>query len=169
VHRSILTALKEKDGQPESLLNHAGLKILEDTGMHISGTERRAAEAEREVVSKYIAQIMHEHLGEVFEARITSVQSFGFFVTAMPYYVDGLVHIKTLDPRDYFVHDPKRHLLRGERSKKTYSLGDPVKVKLTQADTMTGKLSFQIEEENLSPMTSSISRALSAKKKKKLK
>lgn len=168
VHRSILTALKQEDGQSENLLTPTGAKILEDTGMHISGTERRAAEAEREVIAKYIAQIMHTHLGEVFEARITSVQSFGFFVTALPYYVDGLVHIRTLDPRDFFVHDPKRHLLRGERSKTVYALGDKVKVKLIQADTGSGRLSFELEHSNetapKSSMTKNLEKALATKK-----
>jgi ribonuclease R len=146
-------------------MGNSGLKKLEDIGTHISSTERRAADAEREVMSKYIAQVMENHTGEVFEARISSVQSFGFFVSISPYGVDGLVHIRTLDPRDYFIHDPKRHLLRGERSKKTYALGDQVLVVLLQADTLTGKLTFGLHQEievvPFSPPT--------VKKKKKLK
>ncbi len=167
VHRSILTALSEEDGHTSDLLGHSGLKKLEDIGVHISSTERRAAEAEREVAAKYIAEIMQANLGNVFEARITSVQSFGFFVTVTPQGVDGLVHIRTLSgsTRDYFIHDPKRHILRGERSKKSYALGDQVMVKLISADILSGKLSFELEE---SPeKTSFVVPVL--KKKKKLK
>lgn len=100
VHRSILTALKQEDGQSESLLTPTGAKILEDTGMHISGTERRAAEAEREVVAKYIAQIMHTHLGEVFEARITSVQSLD---SSSPPYLITLTDLSTSEPLTHVI------------------------------------------------------------------
>ena len=166
VHRSILTALGEEDGHTNDLLGHSGVKKLEDIASHISSTERRAAEAEREVAAKYIAQVMQSNLGKVFEARITSVQSFGFFITVFPQGVDGLVHIRTLSSgRDYFIHDPKKHILRSERSKKSYALGDRVLVKLISADTLSGKLSFEIEE----PTEKTTFVAPIIKKKKKLK
>ena len=168
VHRSILTALSEEGGLPNNLLEDSAIKTLEEMAEHISYTERRAAEAEREVVAKYMAVFMKERVGEEFSARISSIQSFGFFVHLSAYGVDGLVHVKSLGHGEYFVHDPKKHTLRGERTKKTYAMGDQVTVKLIEADLFSGKLNFELADgKNSTPLNNSMKQALAKKKTKK--
>ena len=168
VHRSILTALSEEDGLPKNLLEDSAIKTLEEMAEHISYTERRAAEAEREVVAKYMAVFMKERVGEEFMARISSVQTFGFFVHLDIYGVDGLVHVKSLGHGEYFVYDPKKHTLKGEKTKKIYAMGDQVEVKLIEADLFSGKLNFELAgQKNSTPLNNSMKQALAKKKTKK--
>jgi ribonuclease R len=111
------------------------------TGEHISMTERRAAGAERSALDRYTAAFLAERVGAIFAARVNGVTRAGLFVTLDDSGADGLVPISTL-PGDYYVHDEKRHRLVGRRTRATYSLGEKLVVKLAEADTVTGSLSF---------------------------
>ena len=108
-----------------------------DMGEHLSMTERRAAGAERDAIDRFIAGFLADRIGAVFQGRINGVTRFGLFVTLTETGADGLVPMRTLAD-DYYVHDETRHSLRGRNSGIEYRLGDEVKVRLTEANPVTG-------------------------------
>jgi ribonuclease R len=113
------------------------------TGEHISQTERRAAAAERSAADRYTAAFLAERVGAEFTGRINGVTRAGLFVTLDESGADGLIPIRSL-PDDYYIHDEERHRLKGRRSSRIYLLGDPVRVKLAEANTVTGSLLFAL-------------------------
>jgi ribonuclease R len=130
VHRVIKSLLKSK---AYSDLDWEAL------GRHCSETERRADDASRDVEAWLKCYYMRDHVGSTFSGTITGVVPFGLFVTLDEYFVDGLVHISELG-RDYFQHDPARHMLLGERTKKRYRLADRMSVKLVRVDVESRKI-----------------------------
>ena len=110
----------------------------------ISAAERRAMEAERETVDRYVAAWLASRVGETFACRITGVQKFGFFATIIGLGGDGLVPVSTLG-NDYFHYDEKAHVLAGERSGETYAMGQIVRLRLAEANPLTGALKFELE------------------------
>ena len=119
---------------------------LYDIGEHISQTERRAAEAERDAISRYTAAFMADHIGEIFEARISGVSRFGLFVKLDGNGAEGLVPVSTL-PDDFYVHDEAKHRLVGRRSGREFQLAQAVTVKLREADGITGSTLFALMSE----------------------
>src|SRR5262249_11497479 len=105
VHRALIRALKAGEG---ALPENAGDFV--EFGAHISATERRAAQAEREVVERYAAQYLAQHVGSAFRGRINGVTRFGLFVTLDETGADGLVPIRSL-PQDYYHHEEAAHCL----------------------------------------------------------
>ena len=132
VHRAIKASLAGR--------SYGGVD-WEALGRHCSETERRADEASRDVETWLKCQYMQEHVGNVFEGRVTGVTAFGLFVTLDAYFVDGLVHISELG-RDYFRFDAARHMLLGERTGRRYRLADRMKVKLVRVDLDSRKIDF---------------------------
>ena len=118
---------------------------LGPVGEHISGTERRAAAAERAALDRYQAALLSGAVGTVYDARITGVASFGLFASLPESGADGLIPISTL-PSDYYDHDPTRHRLVGRRSERVFALGDAVRVVLVEADPIGGRLVFRLDE-----------------------
>src|SRR5207344_1987450 len=114
----------------------------------ISGTERRAAAAERAALDRYRAALLSGAVGTVYEARITGVAPFGLFARLPESGADGLIPISTL-PSDYYDHDPARHRLTGRRSNRVFALGDAVRVVLVEADPIGGRLVFRLDAEPL--------------------
>jgi ribonuclease R len=106
-------------------------------------TERRADDATREVVRWLKAEYMMDKIGEEFDGIISGVTNFGIFVELAEVYVDGLVHITALG-QDYFHFDPGKHRLLGERTRKVFRLGDPVRVKVAQVNLDEAKLDFEL-------------------------
>lgn len=98
-------------------------------GEHCSMTERRADDATRDVESWLKCEYLQQHLGEVFEGLISGVTNFGFFVELADLYVEGLVHVATLEG-DYFQFDTQKQRLLGERTGTRYGLGDRVMVQV---------------------------------------
>jgi ribonuclease R len=142
VHRGLIRALKAGD---DGLTDREATEFVE-IGAHISATERRAAQAEREVVERYAAQYLAQHVGSAFSGRINGVTRFGLFVTLSETGADGLVPIRSL-PADYYDHDEARHCLVGRRHGRTYRLGQPVTVELAEADIVTGGMLFLLIEQ----------------------
>ena len=142
VHRALIRALKAGEG---ALPEAAGADFVE-IGAHISATERRAAQAEREVVERYAAQYLAQHVGSAFRGRINGVTRFGLFVTLDETGADGLVPIRSL-PQDYYDHDETGHCLVGRRTGRVYRLGEPVTIELAEADIVTGGMLFLLVEE----------------------
>ncbi len=108
----------------------------------ISLTERRAMEAERDTIDRYVAAWLSGRVGEVFDTRITGVQKFGFFATIVKLGGDGLVPVSSLG-REYFHHDEATHALVGENSGQRYAVGDLLKLRLAEANPLTGALKFE--------------------------
>jgi len=113
----------------------------ETLGRHASECERRADEASRDVENWLKCRYMQQHVGGVYEGRVTGVTAFGLFVTLDDFFVDGLVHISELG-RDYYRFEATRHMLLGERTGKRYRLADRMKVKLVRVDVESRKIDF---------------------------
>ncbi|WP_068500917.1 MULTISPECIES: ribonuclease R [unclassified Oleiphilus] len=98
-------------------------------GEHCSMAERRADEATRDVTNWLKCEYLQQHLGETFEGLIAAVTGFGFFVELADLYVEGLVHVASLEG-DYYQFDQQKQRLTGERSGKRFALADKVLVQV---------------------------------------
>jgi ribonuclease R len=101
--------------------------------LHLSERERKATDAERELVEWKKVRFMADRIGETYSGYVTGVQSFGLFVELAEVYVQGLVHVSSMTD-DYYGFNEKAHLLRGENTKKVYRLGDRVEVQVARVD-----------------------------------
>ncbi len=123
VHRAIRHLLL--DGKPQTF--EYSLPQMATMGEHCSMTERRSDEATRDSADALKCEYMLDKVGMTFAGMIVSVNSFGVFVELKDVYITGLVHITSLD-HDFFHFDPIAHKLVGERSGKSYRLGDSIEV-----------------------------------------
>jgi len=114
---------------------------LGEVGEHTSKRERVAMEAERDVVEMKKVQYMQQHLGEEFDGYITGVTGFGFFVELDELFVEGLVHISTLDD-DMYSYEEKQHSLVGRRLRRVYRIGDKARVKVVAVSPATRRIEF---------------------------
>ncbi len=119
---------------------------LPDIAGHTSGRERKAMEAEREIVDLKKAQFMKDKVGERYEGFISGVTSFGVFVELKEYFVEGLVHVSTLLD-DYYIFDGKRHSLVGENTKRKFCLGDGISVRIEGVDVERRRIEMVLAEE----------------------
>jgi ribonuclease R len=108
-----------------------------------SETERRAAEAERELVEWKKVKFMIDKVGDDFDAMIISTTRFGFFVELTELFIEGLVPIETL-PGDRYGYNENTRKIIGQRSRKQYSIGDKVRVRLDRVDSVEKKLQFSV-------------------------
>ena len=122
---------------------------LTQLGLDCSAKERRAMQAERELVDLRCCQLMVKRLGEEFEGTISSVTEFGFFVELNEIFVDGLVHIRTLQD-DYYSFDPKTVSLHGERRRRQFKIGMHVMVKVAKVEPWRRRIDFMLVEEKRS-------------------
>jgi len=116
-----------------------------------SQSERRADDAERELMEWKKVKFMERRIGEDFDGLIISVTKFGFFVELTDLFVEGLVPLNTLgfngkDDR-YVYHETTRQIM-GQRSRKTYSLGDRVHVLVDRIDPVEKKIQFAVMEDS---------------------
>ncbi|MDX1351446.1 MAG: ribonuclease R, partial [Thiomicrorhabdus sp.] len=116
-----------------------------DLGQHCSDTERRADEATRDAVTFLKCEFLSHRIGGEYEAVVSAATNFGLFVELQPLYVEGLVHITELG-EDYFHYDNARHCLKGERTGKTYRLGDRIKVQVAQVNLDDRKVDLRFIE-----------------------
>jgi ribonuclease R len=121
-------------------------EVLHAIAMESSETERRADDAERELMEWKKIKFMQDRVGEDFEGMIISVTKFGFFVELMDMFIEGLVPLATLTDDLYTYHDSTKQIV-GQRTKKKYSLGDQVRVILDRIDSVQRKLQFAVVEE----------------------
>uniref|UniRef100_UPI00402617DA ribonuclease R n=1 Tax=Candidatus Ventrenecus sp. TaxID=3085654 RepID=UPI00402617DA len=143
VHRLLKKYLVEKDFSMATInyLNNALVSIAE----HSSEREVAAQNAERDVDDMKMAEYMESHIGEIYEGVISSVTSFGFFVE-LPNLIEGLVHVNSLKG-DYFNYVPELLSLIGNSTKKTYRIGDKVKVKCVGASKERAMIDFEVVKE----------------------
>ena len=111
-----------------------------------SDTERRAAGAERELVEWKKVKFMLDKVGDEFQAMIISTQRFGFFVELEELFIEGLVPVDTL-PGDRYTYNENTRKIIGHKSRRQFSIGDKVKVRLDRADSVERKLQFSIVDE----------------------
>ena len=141
VHRALRALGKGGDAGREAWLRGK----LPEMGRHLSEMERRAADAERELVEWKKVRFMADKLGEVFTGYVTGVQSFGLFVELEEIYVQGLVHVSSMTD-DYYQFDERAHLLKGESTEKTYRLGDKVEVQVARVDLERRQIDFALKD-----------------------
>ena len=120
--------------------------ILHDIAEESSQSERRADDAERELMDWKKLKFMEQHLGEEFEGLVVSVTKFGMFVELKDLFVEGLVPLATLTDDRYQFHDNTRQII-GQRTRKTYSLGDRVRVLVDRIDHIQKRIQFAVIQE----------------------
>ena len=118
---------------------------LPEVGRHTSERERRAAEAERELVQWKKVRFMANKVGDVFDGYVTGVASFGLFVELVAHYVEGMVHISTLAD-DYYRYSEQSHSLFGENTRRVFRLGDKVRVQVVRVDMERRQIDLGIED-----------------------
>ena len=130
VHRTLRESRREvmADARREELQDD-----LPEIAKHTSDMERRADDAERELLQWKKVRFMADKVGDEFEGYITGVASFGLFIELIEHFVEGLVHISSMAD-DYYRYIEQQHVLRGEDTKKTYRLGDKVRVQVIRVD-----------------------------------
>jgi ribonuclease R len=115
-----------------------------------SQSERRADDAERELMEWKKAKFMQDRLGEIFDGLITSVTKFGFFVELTELFVEGLVPLNTLTDDYYTYHENTREII-GQRTRKIYKIGERLKVIVDRIDPVEKKINFAVLEEEPAP------------------
>lgn len=121
-------------------------RILHDIAEESSQSERRADEAERELIEWKKIKFMRDRVGEEFDGLIISVTKFGFFVELTDMFIEGLVPLQTLTDDRYTFRENTRQII-GERSRRVYAMGDRVRVILDRIDRVQRKLQFAVVEE----------------------
>ncbi len=132
IHRAIKAALADGAYDP------GGWEAL---GAHCSMTERRADDASRDVQAWLKCYYMRDRVGDAFEGSISAVTGFGIFVALDDIFIEGLVHVSELGA-DYFQFDPVGHLLRGDRTKRTFRLADRIRVRIARVDLELARIDF---------------------------
>lgn len=140
VHRQLERHLDGADTNRDGLRSR-----LPYVGEHTSRCERRAERSERELLQWKKVRFLASRIGDHFKGRITGVQPFGLFVQLTDYFVDGLVHVSTLD--DYYEHDAARHRLVGRRSGRSFELAQEVEVQLVDVELRHRGLDLELVEE----------------------
>jgi len=154
VHRAIRSVIRSRRDTPhvrrEGATSMPKARIypydeaaLEQLGEQCSMTERRADEATRDVTNWLKCEFMKDRVGESFPGVITAVTGFGLFVELTDIYVEGLVHVTAM-PGDYYHFDPLHHRLSGERSGRSFRLGDSVEVRVMRVDLDERKIDFEL-------------------------
>lgn len=121
-------------------------EVLHDIAESSSQTERAAADAERELLEWKKVKFMAERIGDEFDGLIVSVTKFGFFVELVDLFIEGLVPLDLLEGDHYTYRENTRQVI-GTRSKKTYSIGDKVRVLVDRIDHVLRKIQFAVVEE----------------------
>lgn len=112
-------------------------------GEHCSMSERRADDATRDVVAWLKCEFLQDRVGETFEGVISAVTGFGLFVELVEVYVEGLVHVSSLDS-DYYHFDQARQRLIGERTRTVFQLGDVVRVQVARVSLEEKKIDLEM-------------------------
>jgi ribonuclease R len=139
VHRALVSAYALGPGG----LN--GDEDFERAGEAISALERRAMEAERETIDRYVAAFLSERVGQIVPVRITGVTNFGFFAAVDGIGGDGLMPVRDLNT-EYFRFDEGARRLIGEQSGDEYALGARLELRLAEANPVSGALRFELPE-----------------------
>jgi ribonuclease R len=118
---------------------------LPEIARHTSERERRAAEAERELVQWKKVRFMADKVGDEFDGYVTGVSAFGLFIELVEHFVEGMVHVSTMAD-DYYQFVERAHILRGEKNGRVYRLGDRVKVQVVRVDLERRQIDLGLSE-----------------------
>lgn len=142
-HRILKQALRNPSGIAKLQNEKARYdqKELEKMAVHLSERERLAMEAERELEDRIRVLFMKERVGETYEGIISHITSYGFFVELFDIFVEGVVLLSTIYD-DYYTFQEEKFRLIGRRTKKTYRIGDKVRIKVEMADIEKNQLHF---------------------------
>jgi ribonuclease R len=142
VHRSLRAARHKKLNDE---LREEWTEDMPETARHTSEMERRADDAERELLQWKKVKFMADKVGDEFEGYVTGVAAFGLFIELIEHYVEGLVHVSTMAD-DYYRFVESAHLLRGENTQKVYRLGDKVKVQVVRVNMEVRQIDLGLVE-----------------------
>jgi ribonuclease R len=118
---------------------------LPEIGRHTSERERRANDAERELVQWKKVRFMADKVGDEFDGYITGVSAFGLYIELVEHFVEGMVHVSTMAD-DYYRFVERAHVLRGEKNGRVYRLGDRVSVQVIRVDTERRQIDLGLTE-----------------------
>ena len=119
-------------------------RYYEEQCQHSSDMEQLAAQAERESIKYKMVEFMGEHIGEVFDAHISGIQSYGIYCEIDENHCEGMVPMRDLDD-DYYDFDERNYCLVGRRGHHKYQLGDPIRIRVAAANVEKRQLDFTIE------------------------
>lgn len=142
VHRA-LRAIRH--GAPAKEWRRQWVEDLPEVARRTSELERRAEEAERELMRWQMVRFMADKVGDEFTGYVIGVTAFGLFVELVEQFVEGLVHVSSMAD-DYYRYVESRHLWQGESSGKVYRLGDRVRVQLVRVDKEHRQLDLALTE-----------------------
>jgi ribonuclease R len=137
VLREVLAYQELTDGRREILGQQ-----MEENAAQSSKRELVAEEAERETVDLKKVEYIRQFMGDVFDGFVSSVTNFGMFV-ALPNGIEGLVHVSSMAD-DYYLFDDKNYTLTGEHTRKTFRIGDKVRVQLMRASLDDRQIDFEL-------------------------
>jgi ribonuclease R len=141
VHRvleQLLTRARDKDKRPPILADNTAMG---DAALHLSKRERVSVDVERNTQARLSALFLQERIGEEFAAIISGVSSFGMFVELLDSFISGAVPLSDLQD-DYYILDTRAHRLIGERTRRTFQMGDLIRVRLVRVDMLSKKITF---------------------------
>ena len=138
VHRLLADYLDKK--------NSADKQLFEKFCVHCSEREGIAAAAERASIKYKMVEYMQDKLGYTYNGTVSGLTEWGMYVEIEPSHVEGMVALRDIKS-DYFTFDEEHYVLRGKRSKKKYTLGTPVKIKVTRADLEQKVIDFELIED----------------------
>lgn len=116
---------------------------LPDAGIHLSKRERVSVDVERNTQARLSALFLRDHIGEEFDAIISGVSTFGMFIELRDSFISGAVPVGEMKD-DYYILDTRAHKYVGERSARTFQMGDLVRVRLEQVDMQRKRVTFSI-------------------------
>src|SRR3954464_16065859 len=118
---------------------------LPEMARHTSERERRANDAERELVQWKKVRFMADKVGDEFEGYITGVAAFGLYIELIEHFVEGMVHVSTMAD-DYYRFVERAHIMRGENTGQVYRLGDRVSVQVIKVDMERRQIDLGLTE-----------------------
>jgi ribonuclease R len=125
VHRAINRVLNKNKRKPS--------KKMVEIGAHLSVTERRADDASRDVEQWLKCEYMRDKVGDTFNGVISGVAGFGIFIELTDVFVEGMIAMRDMKD-DYYIFDDVHHQLKGERTGKTFQLGDTIKIQVASVN-----------------------------------
>jgi ribonuclease R len=141
VHRSLRESRHGMSDERQAEL----IEDLPETARHTSERERRAADAERELVQWKKVRFMVDKVGDEFQGYVTGVSAFGLYIELVEHFVEGMVHVSTMAD-DYYRFVERAHLLRGEKNGRVYRLGDRVAVQVIRVDMERRQIDLGLTE-----------------------
>jgi len=141
VHRALRESRRGLDDDRRSELTDD----MPGVARHTSERERRANDAERELVQWKKVRFMADKVGDEFDGYITGVSAFGLYLELVEHFVEGMVHVSTMAD-DYYRFVEKAHILRGEKNGRVYRLGDRVRVQVIRVDLERRQIDLGLSE-----------------------